>query len=502
VSTDRLRRIDLAKVAFAAGLIVLAAGPVVWLVGTWIDPAFDSHGLMYFGVVAALAAWSASSRQVDRTPRDERFAIGLLCAAAIVRFVGQVLAIDTIGALALVIDVYALARLAGLGRRARALSPLWLAAAFAFALPLERIVQRSIGYPLQEMSAAGACGMLGALFGDVRCTGVHIGVGGADVLVDLPCSGARALIVFGFAFAVTAALTRPGLRAGLIGAAIALAAAVAGNLVRITMLASGVALGPARLGFDVMMQPWHDIVGLISLGLAAPALYLWARSVRPNATASSRRAAAAPPRLRAAPAWGAAAFLLLAVAIVSAPRRALDVAPREVSIAAPARIGDAAAIALPLSERERAYFEQYGGAAAKAAYGPFALMLARTTSPLRHLHAPDECLRGLGYRVEYLGMSFTPLPTAHYRAVAGGAAYRVDVSFIPDRGAPVASVSEAVWRWLGDRSSVWTSVQRIAPEGVDPAARAAFEAGVLAALDLSGPQAARTASLEGEMHAH
>jgi hypothetical protein len=99
-------------------------------------------------------------------------------------------------------------------------------------------------------------------------------------------------------------------------------------------------------------------------------------------------------------------------------------------------------------------------------------------------------------------MSVPPLPTAHYRAVAGGAAYRVDVSFIPDRGAPVASVSEAVWRWLGDRSSVWTSVQRIAPEGVDPAARAAFEAGVLAALDLSGPQAARTASLEGEMHAH
>jgi hypothetical protein len=173
-----------------------------------------------------------------------------------------------------------------------------------------------------------------------------------------------------------------------------------------------------------------------------------------------------------------------------------------VSIAAPARIGDAAAIALPLSGRERAYFEQYGGAAAKAAYGPFALMLARTTSPLRHLHAPDECLRGLGYRVEYLGMSFTPLPTAHYRAVADGEGYRVDVTFVPDRGAPVASVSEAVWRWLGDRSSVWTSVQRVAPEGVDPAAHAAFEAGVFAALDLSGPHAARTASQEGEMYAH
>jgi len=253
-----------------------------------------------------------------------------------------------------------------------------------------------------------------------------------------------------------------------------------------------------------MTQPWHDIVGLIALGAAAPALYLWARCVRPHGpTPAPRIVPAARPRVRAARIWTAAAFFLLAVVIVSAPRRALDVAAHEVFIAAPARIGDAAAVALPLSARERAYFEQYGGVAAKAAYGPFALMLARTTSPLRHLHAPDECLRGLGYRVDYLGLSFAPLPTAHYRAVApDGAAYRVDVSFVPDRGAPVASVSEAVWRWLGDRSSVWTSVQRIAPEGVDPAARAAFEAGVLAALDLSNSRAVNTASLEGEAYDH
>ena len=87
-------------------------------------------------------------------------------------------------------------------RRVRAVSPFWLAVGFAFALPLERILQRSIGFLLQEVSAQGACGMLSVFFNDVRCAGVRITVDGADVLVDLPCSGARSLIAFAFAFAL------------------------------------------------------------------------------------------------------------------------------------------------------------------------------------------------------------------------------------------------------------------------------------------------------------
>lgn len=478
-----LSRIDAGRAAFAAALLLLAFGPVRWLIGTWLDPAFESYGLVYFALVAALAAWSASSPLRGAvTAGAERVAIVLLAATALVRLAGQVLAIDTIGALALVIDIYALARLAGLRQRARPISPFWLSVAFAFALPLERIVQRALGYVLQEFSAKGACGALSVLFGDVQCAGVRIRVDGADVLVDLPCSGARALIVFGFMFAVTAALARPRWSFGLIGVGVTLAAALLGNVLRIVMLASGVALGPERLGFDVMLQPWHDSVGLIALGVVAPALVLWARAAW-TTPADAREHALSVRRKRGV--WSAGAFLLLTVAIVSAPRAPVDVSRQPVSIAAPERIGAARALALPLTDRERAYFEQFGGAAVKAAYGEHALMLARTTSPLRHLHAPDECLRGLGYQVTYLGMRFTPLPTAHYRAVApDGRAYRVDVSFLSDRGHRAASVSEAVWFWLHDRETVWTAVQRISPEHAGAAERAAFEAGAIAALDL------------------
>jgi exosortase/archaeosortase family protein len=480
-----LLRFDVSRFAFAVAVAVLAVGPIIWLVNTWLDPAFDSYGFWSFCAFAALAAWSITSKPTRHTTaRSERLAIALLSATALVRLAGQVLAIDTIGALALALDVFALAQLAGLNRRARAVSPFWLAAAFAFALPLERIVQRSIGYPLQDISARGACGALSAIFGDVQCAGVRITVQGADVLVDLPCSGARAMILFGFAFVVIAALVRPRWKHAVIGAIVAFAAAVIGNILRITLLAAGVALGPDRLGFDVMAQPWHDLVGLTALTAVAPALIVWARRVKPTPTtpAPAIRSGLSKPRRRL---WSAGVFLVIAIAVVIAPRRPADIAARDVSVEAPARIGADQATRLPLTERERVYFQQYGGAAVKAAYGEHALMLARTTSPLRHLHAPDECLRGLGFRVSYLGMRFVPAPTAQYRAIApDGGAYRVDVSFFSDHGHRAASVSEAVWIWLANRRTTWTAVQRISPETASAEDRAAFEAGVFAALDL------------------
>lgn len=487
---------DWSRLLFAAAVAILAAHPILWLINTWLDPAFDSQGFAYFAVVLVLAGWSFTSPLSHAaTAADKRVAFGLLAATALVRLAGQVLAIDTIGALALVIDVYALARLAGLHRRLRAVSPFWLAAAFAFALPLERIVQRSIGYVLQDISARGACGVLSGIFGDVQCAGVRITVQGADVLVDLPCSGARAIIVFGFVFTIAAALARPRWPMALLGAALTLAAAIAGNVLRITLLASGVAIGPETLGFDVMAQPWHDIAGLVALGLMAPIIMAWARATSFGADDFAPPAETKPQSTKRHPLWIAGAFALIAAGIVTAPRRPLDIVSRDITIAAPERIGPYRATPLPLTARERAYFEQYGGAAVKSAYGPYALMLARTSSPLRHLHAPDECLRGLGYRVNYLGLRFNPVATAIYRAVApDGRAYRVEVSFQSSSGHTVASVSEAVWLWLTDRSTVWTAIQRIAPEGADAADTAAFEAGVFAALDAPAPRVSQFAA--------
>lgn len=483
----------------ATAALLLAVGPVFWLVETWRDPAFDSSGFLYFLIFAALFGWSVSNpRRSEAVRFADKLALGLLGVTALVRLAGQVLAIDTIGALALAIDVFAIALLLRLDRRRRALSPLWLAVVFAFSLPLERIAQRCIGYGLQEISARGACALLSAGFQHVSCEGARIGVSGADVLVDLPCSGSRALLTFGFVFAVMAALTRPRPAMAALGAGLALAAACFGNMLRIALIATGVAIGPNSLGFDIMSEPWHDLAGLLALGAVFPVLLIWVAKVRPGSSGERRS-----PSSRFAVDMRLSATLLAAASlVVIAPRHPLDVTRASLTISAPARIGAFSATPVALSDREQAYFTQYGGGAVKAGYGPYALLLTRTSAPLRHLHAPDECLRGLGFKVEYLGARFAPLPTASYRATApDGHVYRIEVTFVSNKGRAAASVAEAVWVWLADRSTLWGAVERISPENISPDSRAAFDAGVIAALDLPHASPSLAAAREGALHA-
>ena len=139
----------------------------------------------------------------------------------------------------------------------------------------------------------------------------------------------------------------------------------------------------------------------------------------------------------------------------------------------------------PLLMKERAYFTQYGGAAAKAMYGDNGLLLIQTSSPLRHLHSPDECLRGLGFEVRHVGISYDMIPTAVYKATtAEGQSFRIAVSFISDQGHITSNVSEAVWRWMQDPETVWSAVQRISPWEQDTLITRRWDRAVLTALDI------------------
>ena len=102
-----------------------------------------------------------------------------------------------------------------------------------------------------------------------------------------------------------------------------------------------------------------------------------------------------------------------ALAIVNLPRTPVDVAQRNQAASLPISLaGYAQQPVGAVDPREQAFFTQFGGSAVKGQYGPHGLMLVQTTSPLRHLHTPDDCLRGIGFRVSYLGAQFTPMPTA------------------------------------------------------------------------------------------
>jgi exosortase/archaeosortase family protein len=463
---------------------VLAIDPVAWLVTTWTDPAYDSSGFPVFAAVAAVFLWSAASPVLRAGGAERRLALWLLGASALVRLAGQVLAINMLGALCLVADVFALGLLARLHLRARAVSPAWLAVAFAFSLPLERVIQRSVGYLLQELSAGGACGVLSVFYDELVCRGVRLILNGTDVLVDLPCSGARTLLLGLLGYTAAAALCRPGARQAALGLLLTLAAAAVSNVVRISVLAVGLA-EPSRLGgIDVMAQPWHDVIGIAALGIVLATITLWAKRIRPVPQGLGHPALPAIPARLRLPAC--LAVLVAALAIVNLPRSPMDVARAAAPAALPLSINGYMRQPVALSSREEAFFTRFGGWAAKAEYGPHGLLMTRTTSPLRHLHAPEDCLRGLGFEVAYLGAAFEPVPAAIYRATApDGRRYRIEATFVADTGAMTGNVATAVWLRLRGEARAWTAVQRISPEGLPADRQTRFADAVLAALDLN-----------------
>ena len=485
---------------FGAAAVVLAYEPVRWLVQTWQDPAYDSKGFLIFLVCAGLFLWSVTSPRNSTRPGNTRWAVILLTATALIRLVGQVFAVNIIGALALVIDIYALATLAGVQHRLRPISPGWLAVCFLFVLPLERVMQHSIGFGLQSLSAGSACLILGGLFDNVSCHGVRILINQKDVLVDLPCSGARTLLLLQLFYAACMTVYRPNLTSGLFGFCVTLFSSLWINIFRIMVLAVGIAYPEMVLDIDVMAEPGHSLLGLAALALGCLPILLWARFTEENPKSRNRNVDFDPAenllpsqaigfvlhKFKTYPMAMAVGFLILAGGIVSLPRTPIDVARPGIKISLPMMIDNHEGISSPLLPKEKIYFTQYGGAAAKALYGNNGLLVIQTSSPLRHLHSPDECLRGLGFEVQHIGISYDTIPTAVYKATtAEGQSYRIAVSFVSDQDHITSNVSEAVWYWMQGSGSVWSAIQRISPWEQDTSVIRRWDRAVLAALDIN-----------------
>ncbi|MEM9435330.1 MAG: exosortase T [Pseudomonadota bacterium] len=463
-------------IGLTSASVLLAMDPLRWLFVSWSDPSYQSFGAIYCLVLLGLVVLSVLSSPPSGPPVAGRVFVLFLIAAGI-RLAGQVLAINVLSALALALDVYALAAVLRLSSRKFALSPGWMAVFFLFALPLGPILQRVAGFPLQMISADQACMMMSPFFADLVCMGVRLRVNGVDVLVDLPCSGAAGLLLMVSLWAFLNVIYRPRLLHAMTGGAVVIGLAILGNALRISLLAGGLAMG-----FNTMEPILHAAIGLVTIGLSAlPVLIFY----RPASRAAKPRSASyiRLPRVLHVPV--ACLAVAGALMIVNAPKTPLDQSAPVVAVELPSQLLGARAQTIALSEMEERYFTTYGGAAQKMQYGPMGLNIVRTGSPLRHLHNPETCLLGMGYAVTFLGTRFDPLPSSVYEATSPeGHVYTVTVSFISDDGKQTASVGEAVWSWLNGSSRSWQSIQRITPKSLPEAERIAFENAALAALDL------------------
>jgi len=457
-------------------------------------------------VVLMLFAWSISSPRVV-AGSQQRVALLLLAASAIVRLTSQLLGINFIGAITLTCDVYALALLLGTHCRSRALAPGWLALLFFMSLPLERVIQRVLGFALQQWSASGACGLLDLVGFEPVCDGISMRIAGENVLVDLPCSGARGLLMIASLYVVIACLNRPKPISAVVGIAVMLASAWASNVARISLLAIGVVQQRSSSGFNVMEAPWHELIGYSTLSLGLLPVLLWGSYVRstPVEMHSGRWTdnrlsriginLLTPARelrpfeiVKRRPWVPALGFCLLSLAIVRLPTHAVDVSAAVRAVPLPRLIGDRIKTPLPLSSQELAYFTQYGGQAQRAAYGQHTLLTIDTTSPLRHLHAPDECLRAIGHEVRYLGVIDDSLPSALYRSRdTNNELWRISVTFVSEQGHTTTNVAHAVWLWLQNPAMAWTMIQRIRRWDGDPALDEEFDQNIIQMLDLPSP---------------
>lgn len=463
-------------IGLALASAVLAIHPVTWLFASWSNPTYESYGAAYCAVLVGIITLSVLSSK-PTGPAPVTRIIMLFGIAALIRLAGQMLAINILSALALALDVYAIAAALRLDQRKRALSPGWIAVFFLFTLPLAPILQRLAGFPLQMISADLACRMMSPFFADLICEGVRLRAGGVDVMVDLPCSGATGLLLMVSLWAFLNILYRPRFLTACIGGALVLVLSIAGNALRISVLAGGL-----TMGVDTMAPVLHSMIGLITLMLSVGTFL---SVYRPSAVPLSapRRTSFVLPRRLHMPA--VAVCFIAALAIVNAPRKPVDVSGPVAAAELPMQLLGIAAKPLALSSSEEHYFTAYGGTAQKVQYGPMGLNIVRTTSPLRHLHAPARCLVGMGYEVRFLGTQYEPLPTSIYEATGpDGRVWIVSVSFVSGDGQQTASVGEAVWSWLNGASRSWQSVQRITEKTLPDNERQAFELAALAALDL------------------
>jgi exosortase/archaeosortase family protein len=360
-----------------------------------------------------------------------------------------------------------------------------VAALFCFSLPVEPIVQRLLGYGLQQLSAGLACSILTPFFADLVCTGVRLQVANQDVLVDLPCSGAQLMSTTALVTCLVNALARPGGCWGLASILFSLAVALLGNAVRVSLLAAGIAK-ESTLGFSVMAPVPHESIGLVVVFATSALIVCFSRYYRiaSHATSSSRSALAnLLSRRRATFAFLFLTFALTIGAIHPQPvDKSPPLPPPEMPRVAAGFLRQSDALTL----METDYFTRYGGSAARASYGPFGLLLVSTASPLRHLHDPTICLSAMGYSVQLLGTDHNSGATV-YRASLDtneslpepGAvdAYTIYVTYLSSSGVQALSIAEVVWLWAKNPREHWTMVQRIVPEHatVDTDSAAEFE---------------------------
>ncbi len=358
-------------VALLPGLLLLAFWPVAqWYVERMRDRSDEPWGLL--ALAAALGFLWRDRAAIRLTAARLRGAAALL--------IFQIAAWSFLPPLARgILCVFTVATLALPPRGAGMLGLLLLS------LPVLASVQFYFGYPLRVLTATASAVLLKMAGLPVEAAGTVLHWRGETIIVDAPCSGVNMLWGGLFLAAALSALARQSARRALATAVIALAAVIAGNIVRATVLFF------KESGLLALPEWTHAGIGLLFFILPAQLIARFAQSGRSVFRLPKQHPA--PARFSAF-----AVLCLLAACRPFAPVSAVFPA-RPAPLAWPAQFAGEPLTEIPLGPRDHAFARNFPGAIKTFRAGDTPLIVRQVERATRKLHPSRDCFRALGYEV-------------------------------------------------------------------------------------------------------
>ncbi|MBD9485065.1 exosortase Q [Pseudomonas sp. PDM14] len=428
-------------------LPALALWPVwLWSLRRMSDGSDDPYGVVALAMLL-LCLWR-EREHVGATPRPA-WLLASLALSGLAIAAGESVPALARGVLAVLAVLGAALAL----RRPRQPALAWLGLGL-LALPILSSLQFFAGYPLRLITAEASVWLLRGLGLAVERQGSTLDVGGQLVMVDAPCSGIHMAWVAYFCAFASAAWLRLGdvhlmRRLPLLGVLV-----LAGNSLRNTLL---VLQETGQSGWPDWM---HEATGL-AVFVAVCALVL--RVVSAGAQATGPGLPVAVSRALA-PGWQwSAVGVFVALGLCSTLTRPL---PSETAVPVfvewPQRFEGSLLRPLALSAVEQRFVAEFPGAIARFSAGPRAVTLRHVTAATRKLHPAADCFRGLGYRIDAIGLRQRPAAAGLQRCfVASGKGPALSVCEYIEDAAGRSFSDHSAWYWAaiaGASPGPWRAV--------------------------------------------
>jgi EpsI family protein len=298
----------LAVVVGALLLVLAYRGTAAALWTVWTTNDNYSHGPLVPLVALGLVALRRERLRGLARAGEARglLLVALGCAMLVIGRRADVFALQGWSLIALLFGL-SLALLGGTITRVLALPIGYL----AFMLTFPPVVMNRLSFALKEVSvsvAAQAATWLGAT---LQRSGMTLWVTGGALEIEDPCSGLRSLLAMLATGVLFAVMLRGGAWRRLLLIALAVPMAMAGNALRITLLAVTANYAGIRRAVGL----FHDVSGYLTYGLSLLGLLAAWALLRPRSDPPPAAAApAAVPAVRRGGAWNAGSVLVLLAA--------------------------------------------------------------------------------------------------------------------------------------------------------------------------------------------